>query len=128
MKDEGNVGKNLGSTLNLAMIFVTPLYLLFYVRERVVNAKHLQFVSGATVSIFWIVSYIWDLLTFILTAVCLIIVIVAFQEKGYNTAPDLGNNNNFFLSSSISCFQRNSISHADSTRWKYFHRFLKHPV
>lgn len=85
-----NMGFSLAFNVGFAMAFVSSFYVLFYVRERVTNSKHLQFVSGVDVSSFWSVSFVCDLITFIVTSVCLLITLVAFQENGFNTAADLG--------------------------------------
>lgn len=85
-----NMGFSLAFNIGFAMAFVSSFYVLFYVRERVTNSKHLQFVSGVDVSSFWSVSFLCDLVTFIITSLCLLITLVAFQENGFNTAADLG--------------------------------------
>lgn len=72
------------------MAFVSSFYILFYVRERVVKAKHLQFVSGVNGLVFWCVSFLCDLLTFFLTSVALMITLVCFQEEGFSTFEDIG--------------------------------------
>lgn len=43
------------------MSFVPASFVLFLVAERVSKAKHLQFVSGATPSVYWIGSFLWDM-------------------------------------------------------------------
>lgn len=72
------------------MAFVSAFYIIFHIKERVSNAKHLQFVSGVDVITFWGISYLWDFLTFVITSFCLIITILLYQEDGYNTFSDLG--------------------------------------
>lgn len=90
MSEYGNMGFSIAFNIVFAMAFVSSFYVLFYVRERVTNAKHLQFVSGVEVSTFWCISYICDLITFIITAIALIITLVSFQENGFKSVDDLG--------------------------------------
>lgn len=87
----GNMGFSIAFNIVFAMAFVSSSYILFYVRERVTNAKHLQFVSGVKPFIFWIISFLCDFLIFIVTTVIILIVLGAFQEQGFKTADDLGN-------------------------------------
>lgn len=72
------------------MAFVSSFYILFYIRERATKAKHLQFVSGADVFIFWGISFLWDIFTFFVTALFTVITIAAIQLDGFNTFDDLG--------------------------------------
>lgn len=84
-----NMGFQLATNISFAMAFVSSFYLLFYIRERVSKAKLLQFVSGLNVSTFWITSFIFDFVTYIITAFILIITLIAFQEEGWSTIKDL---------------------------------------
>ncbi|GJQ67966.1 hypothetical protein Trydic_g16721 [Trypoxylus dichotomus] len=85
-----NMGFQLAFNIAFSMSFVSSFYILFYVRERVNKSKHLQFVSGARVSSFWLIAFIWDYITFIFTALCLVITLACFQEDGFKTAIELG--------------------------------------
>lgn len=73
-----------------SMAFVSSFYVLFIVRENVCKSKHLQFVSGVKVIIFWITSAICDIATYILTTLALIITFLCFQEDGFRTFKELG--------------------------------------
>lgn len=84
------MGFQLAFNIAFSMAFVSSFYVLFYVRERVNKSKHLQFVSGAKVSSFWLIAFIWDYITFLFTSVCLIITLAAFQEDGFKTGIELG--------------------------------------
>lgn len=85
-----SMGFQIAFNIGFSMAFVSSFYVLFYVRERVSKSKHLQFVSGARVYLFWLVSYIADMITFIITSLGVIITLVCFQEDGFKTADDLG--------------------------------------
>lgn len=84
------MGFNLAFNLSFSMAFVSAFFVLFYVRERVCKAKHLQFVSGMEVLVFWGVNLVFDLIIFLFTVVCLLIVLICFNEDGYNTFGSLG--------------------------------------
>ncbi|GJQ88074.1 hypothetical protein Trydic_g13087 [Trypoxylus dichotomus] len=87
-----SMGQGFQVAFNLAfcMCFVTPFYVLFHVKERVSKSKHLQFVSGAKITTFWLAAATWDFITFQLTTICLIIAIVCFQRDGFSTATEMG--------------------------------------
>lgn len=72
------------------MAFVSSFYVMFYIKERVCKAKHLQFVSGVSVVPFWVAAFVCDLLTFIFTSILIIITLAFYQEDGFKTAPELG--------------------------------------
>lgn len=88
---QGNsIGFQIAFNIGFSMTFVSSFYILFCVRERVSKAKHLQFVSGVNVFIFWISSYIFDFIHFTVMSIFLIITLAAFQEDGFRTVPELG--------------------------------------
>lgn len=84
-----NMGFQLATNISFSMAFVSSFYLMFYIKERVSKAKLLQFVSGLNVSTFWITSFIFDFVTYILTALVLVITLIAFQEEGWSSINDL---------------------------------------
>jgi ATP-binding cassette, subfamily A (ABC1), member 3 len=47
-------------------------------------------VSGINISIFWTVSFLWDFLTFTISAVLFIGVLAIFQEEGWSSVDELG--------------------------------------
>lgn len=110
-----NIGFQLATNISFAMAFVSAFYAMFYIKvkefssptcsidivhdysyddisrlqEKVSKAKLLQFVSGVNVSSFWITSFLFDFLTYIATAIIILLTIVAFQEEGWSTVHDL---------------------------------------
>lgn len=84
-----NMGFQLATNISFALAFVSSFYIMFYIKERVSKAKLLQFVSGLNVSTFWITSFIFDFATYIITAVILLVTLIAFQEEGWKTVNDL---------------------------------------
>lgn len=72
------------------MAFVSSFYILFYVKERVCKSKHLQFASGVNSYIFWMTSFLCDLMTFGVTILAIVLTLVCFQEEGFSKADELG--------------------------------------
>ncbi|KAJ6658453.1 hypothetical protein lerEdw1_020157 [Lerista edwardsae] len=44
-----------------AMSFIPASFVLYLIQERVTKAKHLQFVSGVTPSVYWFTNFLWDI-------------------------------------------------------------------
>uniref|UniRef100_A0A182SZB0 ABC-2 type transporter transmembrane domain-containing protein n=1 Tax=Anopheles maculatus TaxID=74869 RepID=A0A182SZB0_9DIPT len=85
-----NLGFQISFNTGFAMSFIAALYIMFYIKERTSRAKLLQFVSGINVFTFWIVSFLWDFFTYIITALIYIATLAAFQEDGWSTFEELG--------------------------------------
>lgn len=63
------------------MSYVTPYFVLFYVRERVCRSKHLQLVSGTAVSVFWLVAFFWDFTIFIVISSCMLLIFLCYSAS-----------------------------------------------
>ena len=53
----------------IALSFVPASFVLFLVSERASKAKHLQFVSGAEPSVYWVGSFVWDMINYLVPCV-----------------------------------------------------------
>lgn len=85
----GTMGFQLAVNVGFAMAFVASFYVLSYIKERTVKSKLLQFVSGANVLTFWLTAFLWDILTFVVTILFLVITFAGFQEEGWSTTLEL---------------------------------------
>lgn len=65
----------------IALSFVPASFVLFLVAERVSKAKHLQYVSGATPSVYWIASFLWDMANYMVRR------LASACHIPYNTTP-----------------------------------------
>ncbi|CAG9816334.1 unnamed protein product [Phaedon cochleariae] len=83
------MGFQLAFNIGFSMAFVSSFYVLFVVKENISKSKHLQFVSGVKVYLFWLTSLLCDLITYLLTIVVLLITLVCFQEEGYSTPEEI---------------------------------------
>lgn len=90
MDEIHNVGNILPMTLGSAMVCLSSYFVVFYIRERATNAKHLQLVSGVDVFTFWGVAFIFDQLIFLIISLCIVLVLAAFQIDGYKTLEENG--------------------------------------
>lgn len=93
------MGFNVAFNTGFGMAFVTAMFVMFYIKERVSRAKLLQFVSGANKLIFWMTSFVIDYLQFILISLLFLGVLAAYQKSGYSTPMEL--TRNFYI---LICF------------------------
>ncbi|KAK9882108.1 hypothetical protein WA026_018950 [Henosepilachna vigintioctopunctata] len=77
-------------SLSLAASYIGNFYILFNIKERMSQAKHLQFVSGINVFIFWFVSLIADIVTFIVPIVGIVITFAILQPDAMSTTSEIG--------------------------------------
>ncbi|GFN96696.1 ATP-binding cassette sub-family a member 1 [Plakobranchus ocellatus] len=69
-----------------AMSFVPASFVLFLIEERVSNSKHLQFVSGINPTVYWVSTWMWDMLNYSIPAMLCIIIFLAFDAESYVSA------------------------------------------
>ena len=74
------------------MSFITAMFVMFYIKERVSRAKLLQFVSGVNKIIFWVTSYVIDYAQFFLISLIFVLTLYAYQKDGYSTYVELARN------------------------------------
>ncbi|XP_072399805.1 phospholipid-transporting ATPase ABCA3-like isoform X2 [Diabrotica undecimpunctata] len=76
--------------IGFSMAFISSFYVIFLIRENVSKSKHLQFVSGVKVYIFWFVNIVCDMFVYLLVCSVLLITIYCFQQDGFKTSGDMG--------------------------------------
>ncbi|VEN47637.1 unnamed protein product [Callosobruchus maculatus] len=85
-----NKGQQLAVYLTCAFVFTSCFYIMFLIKENTSKSRHLQFVAGVKIYVFWIVNFLCDFATYLVIIVLTLITLVSFQEDGYKTAEDLG--------------------------------------
>ncbi|KAL5277954.1 ABCA3.2 family protein [Megaselia abdita] len=85
-----SLGTQLSSNTCFCMCFVSSMYILFMIKERVSRSKLLQFVGGVKVWTFWLTQIIWDYFTYLVTALVFVGTIACFQEENFSTFSELG--------------------------------------
>jgi len=88
----GSMGFQVAFNLGFSMAFVSAFFMIFYIKERVSKAKHLQIVSGVEVVPFWLSAFVWDLVFSLFPIAGVIITFIGFQEDGFSTGSELGKN------------------------------------
>lgn len=69
-----------------AMAFVMAAYVIFYIQERTLKVKLLQYMSGVATTTMWLASFLFDFFLYILLCLVFYAMLVIYQEDGwYNT-------------------------------------------
>ncbi|GFS11827.1 ATP-binding cassette sub-family A member [Elysia marginata] len=69
--------------INFCMAFLTSSFVYFFIKERQVGAKHLQVVSGVGPVTYWLPTFLWDFINYIVPSLLILLVFVAFSEAAY---------------------------------------------
>uniref|UniRef100_A0A2I3SKW0 ATP binding cassette subfamily A member 3 n=1 Tax=Pan troglodytes TaxID=9598 RepID=A0A2I3SKW0_PANTR len=81
--NEGRKGFDIALNLLFAMAFLASTFSILAVSERAVQAKHVQFVSGVHVASFWLSALLWDLISFLIPSLLLLVVFKAFDVRAF---------------------------------------------
>ncbi|KAM8780116.1 phospholipid-transporting ATPase ABCA3 isoform 1-T3 [Rhynchonycteris naso] len=81
--NEGRKGFDIALNLLFAMAFLASTFSILAVSERAVQAKHVQFVSGVHVATFWLSALLWDLISFLVPSLLLLVVFKAFDVHAF---------------------------------------------
>eukprot|EP01004_Peranema_trichophorum_P008954 NODE_76_length_3938_cov_31.290170_g64_i0.p1 GENE.NODE_76_length_3938_cov_31.290170_g64_i0~~NODE_76_length_3938_cov_31.290170_g64_i0.p1 ORF type:complete len:1259 (+),score=201.13 NODE_76_length_3938_cov_31.290170_g64_i0:498-3779(+) len=63
--------------------FIPANFASFLVKERNCKSKHVQLVSGVNVIAYWMASYVWDLMLYLITVGLTFIVFLIFKKDEY---------------------------------------------
>ena len=79
----GAEGFTIAFNVVFGMAFLASSFVLFLIKERAVNAKHSQFVSGVHSATFWMSTFCWDMINFAVPVILLLITFLGFDVKAY---------------------------------------------
>ncbi|KAJ3635392.1 hypothetical protein MTP99_008305 [Tenebrio molitor] len=71
------------------LTFAGAIFILFYIRERISKFKHLQYVSGANVIVFWATSSFFDMILYVVVTAAVLITLAAIRIEGFKTFEQL---------------------------------------
>ncbi|XP_039671640.1 retinal-specific phospholipid-transporting ATPase ABCA4-like [Perca fluviatilis] len=72
-----------------AMSFIPASFVLYLIQERATKAKHLQFVSGVSPSVYWVANFFWDMVNYSLSTAMVVGIFMAFDKKCYTSPSNL---------------------------------------
>lgn len=82
-------GFTLAIIIGIVIGIVSASYISFYIQERSSKSKFLQYVCGANLHIFWIISILWDLLMISITISLIILIVALGQNPNWSTSYEL---------------------------------------
>ncbi len=65
----------------ISFSFIPASFAVFIVREREINAKHQQLISGVSMIAYWASTYLWDFINYLPPCIMSIVLIVAFDVR-----------------------------------------------
>ncbi|XP_076468710.1 phospholipid-transporting ATPase ABCA3-like [Babylonia areolata] len=83
-------GLTIGSNLLFGMAILTASFCHFLIRERQTGAKHLQVVSGVGPLAFWVASFAWDFINYLIPCLVLLGVFAFYKVDAYTDKGNLG--------------------------------------
>ncbi len=76
--------------IQFGMAFLTATFVVFLIKEKTSKSKHIQFVSGVHVANYWISTFSWDFINFMLPAFVQLIILAAFDIEPFVAENNLG--------------------------------------
>ncbi|XP_071820131.1 ATP-binding cassette sub-family A member 2-like isoform X3 [Apostichopus japonicus] len=73
----------------IAMSFVPASFVIFIVTERSSKAKLVQFLSGVSPLVYWTSNFFWDMMSYLVPAVCCISILKIFDIPAYASSTNL---------------------------------------
>lgn len=70
-------------TTVLAFAFIPAYFVTFLVKERELGVKHQQLISGVSLPAFWIATFVWDMITYIIPCIVGILLMYIFNFKAF---------------------------------------------
>lgn len=67
----------------LALAFVASYYVSFIVKEKEVGVKHQQLISGVSLPAYWIATFTWDMLTYLLPCIFGVVFMYIFDIEAF---------------------------------------------
>lgn len=76
--------------LVLAFAFIPASQAVFIVKERETQVKHQQLISGVSIPAYWLSSFVWDLLQYLITWAICVGIIFAFDVEAFTDSENVG--------------------------------------
>ncbi|XP_012941784.1 ATP-binding cassette sub-family A member 3 [Aplysia californica] len=78
-----SAGFSVGFFISFGMAFLTTMFIFFLIKERQVGSKHMQIVSGVGPITYWLPTFLWDFINYIIPSLLLLVVFAAYQKTAY---------------------------------------------
>lgn len=77
-------GFQVSGMITIGFSFLIASFATFLIKERVSNAKHMQYLTGANPIVFWLSTFFWDLINYFIPSIFCLLLIIIF---GNNCCP-----------------------------------------
>jgi len=72
---KNQTGFQVGSGLTFGFSFLIASFAIFLIRERVSDAKHLQYMSGCNSNVFWFAAFVWDIINYLIPSIVVVLLL-----------------------------------------------------
>ncbi|XP_052051225.1 ATP-binding cassette sub-family A member 17 [Apodemus sylvaticus] len=80
---QGPKGHYLVVNFLFGIAFLSSSFSILTVGERSIKSKNLQFVSGVSMAAFWLSALLWDLISFLVPTLLLVLVFLWYKEEAF---------------------------------------------
>lgn len=80
----------IGIIIMIPFTFIPSTFVAWIVKERECKARHLQNVSGLGFSVYWLANFLFDMLSFMVTTILVLIVFLIFNREEYVSSETFG--------------------------------------
>jgi len=74
-RDLDMTGFNVATGLTFGFAFLISSFIIFLIKKKSSDAKHLQYMSGCNSYIFWISAFLWDMVNYLIPVVFVVILL-----------------------------------------------------
>ncbi|KAG1683906.1 ATP-binding cassette sub-family A member 3 [Nymphon striatum] len=82
----GRDGYQVAQNIMFGVAFLSASFIVFLIKERTAQAKHLQVVSGVNLVTFWVTTFVWDFINYYIPCVIMLMMFFVFNNKEYTGA------------------------------------------
>ncbi|XP_055882496.1 phospholipid-transporting ATPase ABCA3-like isoform X1 [Biomphalaria glabrata] len=72
-----------GVVISFGMAFLTTLFVYFPIKERQIGSKHMQVMCGIRPFSFWLPTFTWDYINYMIPSLFLLVVFASFSKTAY---------------------------------------------
>ena len=76
--------------ITFGMAFLVATFVLFLIKERSIKSKHCQFVTGVHTGNFWVSTFVWDFINFLIPSLLILLVLFLFGVEAYSKGTNAG--------------------------------------
>ncbi|KAG8188878.1 hypothetical protein JTE90_018283 [Oedothorax gibbosus] len=84
------ISYQIAQDIMFGMSFLIASFAVFIIKERSSNSKHLQRVSGVNLFSYWLASFMWDFLNYLIPCCLVLLVFQGFGTEGLSSGEEQG--------------------------------------